>query len=215
MKTFLRHRYSRPTVCLGLVFVLLGLVYAGYPFLLRGLGTYLVLEDPLERAPAIVVLAGEIPFRAMEAAELYKDGWAPKIILTWGKRDEAYYALQSLGIKPLDYNREILLRLGIPSNAVLLLEDEVENTVQELGAIIGLLRANRWSRVIIVTSKSHSRRSAAIWNYLTRENPKAIIRWAKRDPFVVDGWWEKRGFTFVVLREYLGLMNLWLGLPME
>lgn len=173
-----------------------------------------MVENPLEPAPAIVVLAGEAPFRAIEAGRLYKDGWAPKVILTRGKRDEAYYALESLGIKPAQYNRDVLQRLGVPGNAVLLIEDEVENTVQELSAVVGLLRAHGWSRVIVVTSKTHSRRSAVIWNYLSQGSPKAIIRWAKGDPFVVDGWWQKRGFAFVVLREYLGLMNLWLGLPM-
>jgi hypothetical protein len=150
----------------------------------------------------------------MEAAELYKEGWATKIILTYGKKDEAYYALESLGIKPPDYNREVLLRLGIPNDSILLLSDEVENTVQELSAVIELLRANRWSRVIIVTSKAHSRRTAAIWHYISRGQPKAIIRGAKRDPFAVAQWWENRGATFMVLREYLGLLNLRLGLPM-
>lgn len=193
---------------------LLGVLCVGHPFLLRGLGGYLVMEESLEQVPVIVVLAGEAPFRAMEAAELYRGGWAPKIILTAGKKDEAYYALESLGIKPPDYNREVLLRLGIPNDSILLLNEEVENTVQELDAVIRLVRANGWNRVIIVTSKAHSRRSAEIWNYLSRGGPKIIVRWAKQDPFVVDGWWERRGFAFVVLREYLGLMNLWLGLPM-
>lgn len=212
MRMFTRGR--RLSIAVVVAAVLLGVLYMGHPLLLRGLGSYLVIEESLERVPVIVVLAGEAPFRAMEAAELYKGGWAPKIILTGGKKDEAYYALESLGIKPPDYNREVLLRLGVPNDSVLLLNDEVENTVQEVDAVIRLVRANRWNHAIVVTSKTHSRRSAVIWNYLSQGNPKAIIRWAKGDPFVVDGWWEKRGFAFVVLREYLGLMNFWLGLPM-
>ncbi len=215
------HRYTSRhaglVVSIAFVFTVLGLVYIGHPFLLQGLGGYLVVDDPLERASAIVVMGGEIPFRAMEAAELYKSKWAPKIILARGKRGDEYYALRSLGIdirEERDYNRAILLRLGVPNDAIILLDDEVENTVQEITSILSLLRARGYLPIIIVTSKAHSRRTAAIWNYLTRGNPKAIIRWAKRDPFVVDGWWAKRGFAFVVLREYLGLMNLWLGLPM-
>lgn len=212
MKIFTRGR--RLSVAVASAGVLLGVLYVGHPLVLRGLGSYLVMEESLQKVPVIVVLAGEAPFRAMEAAELYKDGWATKIILTRGKRDQAYYALESLGIKFTDYNREILLRLGIPGDAVVLLDEEVENTVQELSAVIRLLRANGWKHVIVVTSKTHSRRSAVIWNHLSQGNPKAIVRWAKRDPFVVDNWWKKRGYAFVVLREYLGLMNLWLGLPM-
>ena len=35
-------------------------------------GAWLVVEDPLQPARAIVVLGGKVPFRAMEAAKLYK-----------------------------------------------------------------------------------------------------------------------------------------------
>ena len=35
-------------------------------------GAWLVVEDPLQPASVIVVLGGKVPFRAMEAAKLYK-----------------------------------------------------------------------------------------------------------------------------------------------
>lgn len=214
MSNIVRGRRTSLALCVALAVTLSSLVYFGHPFLLRALGSYLVVEDPLERAPAVVVLAGEVPFRAMEAGQLYKEGWSPKIVLTRGKRDEAYHALEALGIKPIDYNREVLLRLGIPASAVLLIEEEVENTFQELSAVLRLLQDQGWGRVIVVTSKTHSRRVAQIWRYLTHGQQVAIIRWARRDPYTADGWWKKRTFAFVVLREYLGLVNLWLGLPM-
>src|SRR2546422_4801029 len=43
---------------------------------------WLVVEDPLVSARAIVVLNGGFPFRAMEAASLYQQGWAPQVWLT-------------------------------------------------------------------------------------------------------------------------------------
>ncbi len=194
-----------------------GVIYIGHPFLLRSVGGYLVVEDPLERAPAIVILDGEIPYRAMEAAELYGNNWASRIILTRGKRGDEYLVLRTLGIdihEGWDYNRQILLRLGVPGDAIILLDGEVENTVQEITSILGFLRARGYGTAILVTSKTHSRRTAAIWRHISHGQTKAIIRGAKRDPFAVDQWWEKRGETFMVLREYLGLANLWLGLPM-
>src|SRR5271168_3297338 len=46
------------------------------------LGRWLVVEDPLEKAQAIVVLSGDMPLRASEAAKLYREGYAPSVWLT-------------------------------------------------------------------------------------------------------------------------------------
>src|SRR6266542_6547568 len=40
---------------------------------------WLVVQDPLGPAPAIVVLNGYFPFRAVEAASLYQQGWAKEV----------------------------------------------------------------------------------------------------------------------------------------
>ena len=45
-------------------------------------GKWLVVEDPLEHAQAIVVLSGRMPMRALEAAKLYNAGYAPEVWLT-------------------------------------------------------------------------------------------------------------------------------------
>ena len=72
-------RVRRPAIVLVLlVVVLLGLVWWGA----SGIGRWLVVEDPLERANAIVVLGGHVPFRAMEAAAIYGAGWAPEVWLS-------------------------------------------------------------------------------------------------------------------------------------
>src|SRR5260370_30430877 len=47
-----------------------------------GVGRWLVVEDPLVKATAIVVLSGAMPLRAIEAAKLYREGYAPEIWLT-------------------------------------------------------------------------------------------------------------------------------------
>lgn len=50
----------------------------------RSAGRWLVVQDPLEPACAVVVLAGHLPFRAMEAAPIYKEGGAAEVWLTKG-----------------------------------------------------------------------------------------------------------------------------------
>jgi uncharacterized SAM-binding protein YcdF (DUF218 family) len=43
------------------------------------LGQWLVVEDPLATAYAIVVLSGRMPERAMEAARLYQHDFAARV----------------------------------------------------------------------------------------------------------------------------------------
>jgi uncharacterized SAM-binding protein YcdF (DUF218 family) len=61
-----------------------------------GVGRWLVVEDPLDKAQAIVVLSGGMPMRAREAAKLYNAGYAPQIWLTRGVEPAA--ALQEMHI---------------------------------------------------------------------------------------------------------------------
>ena len=51
-------------------------------FALLSVGNYLVKEDPLQKSTAIAVLSGSLPARALEAAELYRNGYAKEIWLT-------------------------------------------------------------------------------------------------------------------------------------
>ncbi len=77
----MKRRRSRTFLYLGLgIMGFIGLDYLAHPSILRSFGEYLVVEDTLQTAEAIVVLNGGAPLRVLEAARLYKDGWAPKII---------------------------------------------------------------------------------------------------------------------------------------
>jgi len=88
---------------------------------LHSVGAYLVVEDVLEPASAIVVLGGRAPLRTLEAARLYKDGWAPRIVLNQAQRKEDFYAFSSLGIdwvEEYEYEREALLHSGVPDKSL-------------------------------------------------------------------------------------------------
>src|SRR6202023_3664833 len=51
-------------------------------FALLSVGNWLVKEDPIQKATAIAVLTGSLPARALEAAELYRHGYAKELWLT-------------------------------------------------------------------------------------------------------------------------------------
>lgn len=210
-------RRRRAVVFLAVTALAFVALYAGHPFVLRAMAGYLVVDDPLTPATAIVIMGGGVPMRALEAAEIYKAGWASKIVLTREQRHEEYYLLRRL-IPDIreerDYNREILLAVGVPESAIVMIGDEVDNTRAELELIARLFGTSAQAPLILVTSKIHTRRVRVIWNYVSRNQPRAIVRGAREDPFTQNRWWKERRFSMAVLREYLGLVNYWFAFPM-
>ena len=73
----------------------------------------------------------------MEAAAIYRQGWAPEIWLTQAPRDERTAALLPPGVAlgTADHlNRVALGRLDVPGPAIRVLTSDVRDTVDELRA---------------------------------------------------------------------------------
>jgi len=138
----------------------LALVVASIALGLSRLGHWLVVADPLDHARAIVVLSGHVPFRAIEAASIYRQGWAPEVWLTKAERPAEEAALVRLGIRYVqgeDYSREVLEWLGVPRSAIRLMDERIKTTAEEVKLIGRELKRIGGEQVILVTSKPHSR----------------------------------------------------------
>jgi uncharacterized SAM-binding protein YcdF (DUF218 family) len=186
-------------------------------FLVSRLGTFLMTADPLRPAQAIVVLGGHLPFRAIEAASLYHAGWAPEVWVTCGALHAEDEALARMGIDRTPehiYSREVLQHLGVPARAIRILPERVNNTAEEVRAIAGAMGSGDRKRVILITSKYHSRRVKTIWRALGGGHD-AIVRYTKDDPFNPDRWWANTGDAMAVARESFGLLNAWAGFPVK
>lgn len=181
-----------------------------------GVGRWLVVEDPLDKAQAIVVLSGRIPMRAKEAARLYNAAYAPQVWLT--RASEPAASLQEMHIAYLGddfFNSRVLMHEGVPSKAIRVLEPPVDNTADEVRAVAAELEQERGATVIIVTTKAHTRRVRTLWRDLAGGRGRAIVRAASTDPFVPDHWWRASGDALDVVREVLGLANAWARLPLQ
>ena len=76
---------------------LLGLSALAAVWLLYYGGRYLQHEDPLQKADAIFVLAGTRLERPFEAVDLYKEGYAPIIVLSPGRPEAGEARRQERG----------------------------------------------------------------------------------------------------------------------
>ncbi len=196
------------------VFPILGLLlYVGYPYLLRAIGHYLVTEDPLKHADAIVVLSGDGGVaRTLEAVRLYQDGHAPKIILTHQIRPKGYEALVRLGIsvpEERDIQWMVLKGMRVPRAAVLQIQERANSTDEEMGVLTRFMDQQRVRSIILVTGKSHSTRARKILSRTSGARFTIISRPTRYDTFDPDAWWRSRRDAKEVLQECTKLVNYW------
>lgn len=207
-----KRRWLRWTIVLVLLLLLAG---AAVWMFFRA-GQWLVVEDPLQPARAIVVLSGRMPERAMEAAAIYRQGYAPE---AWVERpagpglELAHMSIDYVGEE--FYNQRVLIQLGVPATAIRVLDRPIRNTRDEVEQIAQLLRQQDAGRVIVVTSKAHTRRVKAIWKRLVGGYPQLIVRYTREDPYDGAHWWRHTQDALDVLRELLGLANAWAGFPVQ
>ena len=205
-------RYSRRIFALIL---LVALCVAGV-IAFRGVGRWLIREDALAPADVIAVLSGGMPWRAEEAARIFRLGDAREV---WVTQPEAPRGeLASMGVQYFgeDYfNRQVLIHSGVPEAAVRALPDSIIDTQDEVQEISREMRREGETSVIIVTSPQHTRRVKTLWRKLVGDNPRAIVRAAPQDPFDADRWWRNTQDMFSVVRELMGLTNAWLGFPVH
>jgi uncharacterized SAM-binding protein YcdF (DUF218 family) len=179
-------------------------------------GRYLVVRQPLERSDAIVVLAGSRVERWLEAVDLYRGGWAPRIALSRGRTENAEHLLHQMGIPypaDADLARDAMVQLKVPADAIVMLPDDLDNTAQEAAATRRLATASGWGRIIVVTSKYHSRRTAYAFAREFRGTPiRVSVHPSAYDPSVPSRWWSTRADFRFVTSELQKLVAYHLGL---
>ena len=207
-----------------LVFLLLIgiLLYWQYPWLLGGLGQFLVREDRPEKADLIICLSGSLVDRTLTAADLYRAGWSHKIFIFREERPNGYELLEKRGIRlpeTRDHSREILLSSGVPKAAILSDAREVTSTYDEARIMQDFLKSHPLSKVILVTSKFHSRRAYLTFRSLLDSPPIRILSCpTSYDTFNPRRWWKKETSRENLLLEYQkflasllrGRIRLWL-----
>lgn len=209
------HTISKHRRLIVLAFTVLLLIAGGYG--ITHLGAFLAREDPLQKADAIFVFAGTFVERPLEAADLYLDGYAPRVVITRSMRErQAYDAARRRGASLDDeftVARDLLRQLAIPEHAIIAPEKVHDNTAQEAATLRALALRERWSRVIVVSSKYHMRRvSLACDRALAGTSVQIIRRGTRYDPSIPGRWWQHRADIRWVVSEAPKVMVYALGL---
>jgi uncharacterized SAM-binding protein YcdF (DUF218 family) len=179
-------------------------------------GNWLVVEDELHKADAIVVLMGSPGDRILESKDIYSNSYSNKIIFfedydPWRKELKAKgIILPNDAIK----SKSIALQLGIPDSVVTIVPGNANSTYDEAKTFLAYLNKNtEIESIILISSSYHMRRAGIIFrNELAQCNHKVkiILSPSKYTEFNAKNWYSDRQSRKIVVFEYIKLLNYYL-----
>lgn len=172
--TFLR--WLGAGMLLGVAALALGLFGAGH-----------FLAAPAEapaKADLMVALGGDNGARADRVLELYRKGFAPKVLLTGlegghSKTRNAY----------LNWRARYLIDEGVPESAVLF-DRRSASSWEEAVNTLRLMQSMKLERVLVVSDPSHMRRLSWVWARVFAGSGKTYTLVASDlERWDADRWW--------------------------
>jgi uncharacterized SAM-binding protein YcdF (DUF218 family) len=130
--------------------------------LLAGYAELFHVDDPV-KSDLIVLLLGGPDHRPNRAAQLYLEGYAPKVAFCDSGEVVGSFARET------EVTAGLLEKKGVPRSDLVLLPDKVASTRDEAIAVRRYLQAHPMRRILIVTSNFHSRRALWIFQKTLRD----------------------------------------------
>jgi len=153
--------------------------------------------SPPARADAIIVLGGNDGDRALRALDLYRDGYAPKIVLTGLEHGDAAPPAN------LTWRAEFLVARGVPRSA-LRFEVYSQNSYEEAANVLALMRQQGWHSVIAVSDPPHMRRLAWTWKRVFKDSGLRYALVASAAEWWKPGrWWRDEHSGAFVISEFI------------
>lgn len=178
----------------------------------------LIVHAELLHAEAIVVLSGSSTYRerADEAARLFHEGRAPKIILTNDGLQSEWSSAEQRNPFYFERAAQELRKAGVPADKIETLPQVVTSTYDEATLLREYAKTRGIHSLLIVTSAYHSRRALWTLRRVMKDDGIEIGLSApptgEQTPRPATWWWHLNGWR-VVAGEYVKLIYYYLRLP--
>jgi uncharacterized SAM-binding protein YcdF (DUF218 family) len=182
---------------------LLGVLYLVRHPVLRLAGGFLIVDDEPRASDAILVLGDDYDAdAAARAAELFKAGWAPRMVASG--RYMRPYATEA------ELTQHDLIDRGVPATAIVRCAYRGTGTREEFRELAEFLGSHGWKKMLVVTANYRTRRARYV---LQRSLPEGseVRMVAARDPdYDPKDWWIHRASAKNFFRETAGFfVTLW------
>ncbi|MBW1841923.1 MAG: YdcF family protein [Deltaproteobacteria bacterium] len=173
------------------------------------IGKWIVHDDPPMKSDAVVVLntGVELYPRLIQAADLYREGFADRVVVNGNRKTGVLIQLERKGFRPCcpwyENAVRILVLLGVPRAQVMTVDAaDAYDTISEAEAVGEKIINAGMKSAIIATSKYHTRRAGFIWKSIHQNRLTVRTVAAQTDPYSPSGWWKSGRQTRWLLAEY-------------
>ena len=190
-------------LALGLAAAVIALYLARAP-LLTAAGSYLVQASPPVKADVALVLAGDgRGNRILKAAQLVRDGYVPKVLVSGPDGNYGFYEC--------DLEIPFAVKAGYPESYFVHFENTARSTREETDAAAQALRKLGAHRVLLVTSDYHTRRAGGLYHAAAPDLEITVVA-APDTYFSADGWWKNREGQKTAFYEWVKTITSWVNL---
>ena len=188
-----------------LVFVaLVLLLFALRVPILKGMSSFLTKTEAPQKAEVIFVLSGAAYDRGRKAADVFKQGWAPRVVCVGGNYESNMLALGH-NYYESELTRSAILLTGVDSSLVSTLT-EGTSTLEESEAIEKYCIEHNIKSCIVVTSLFHTRRvSRTVERRLEKAGIETYLVGAPSRFYEPTAWWKSEYGLIDVNNEYVKL----------
>ncbi|HXM41591.1 MAG TPA: YdcF family protein [Bryobacteraceae bacterium] len=184
--------FVKSLVCIVIV---LALAAATHWWWLAALGRLLVRDEGPAHADMAVVLAGDYyGNRVVRAAELVKQGYVPKVLVSGPNMLYGFYEC--------DLEIAFAVKRGYPESWFIRAPNEAHSTREEAATIVTDLRRRGVHRFLLVTSDFHTARAGRIYRAAAPDLNVRVVAAPDRY-FRADGWWRNREARKLFLMEWM------------
>jgi hypothetical protein len=183
---------------------------------LRWLGAALVHEDPLIPTEVAVVSMASAREAALDAAKLHRRGVVREIWIPLWRVDVVDERLAALGVhvpRPHEVARTVLERAGVPSSAIVVLDDPVTGLESEMASVGRALQIRPRLGVLVLTARTHTARARLLLREVFAPAAHVRVHAPHTDRFAPDAWWRDRSASRDVALESLKWVRLLVGGP--
>jgi uncharacterized SAM-binding protein YcdF (DUF218 family) len=203
-----RSNPERGGIIFRLVFLVFFLAMLGVLWLvrepiLRLAGGFLIVDDSPRSSDVIVVLDDDYDAdSAGRAAELFKAGWAPRVV-AGGEYLRAYASAAELTQKDL-------VERGVPATSIVRLAYRATDMREEAEALASFAGSHGWKKILLVTANYRTRRVRYILERSLASGTELHVVAARDSNYDPNEWWKHRASLKNLLRESGGfLLALW------
>ena len=189
--------------------IMFGLLIIFYGPLFWFMGEQLIANDSPKKSDAIVVFSGdgEVSYqnlsyqnRALDAVELYNEGYADKIFLSSGREQT---------IADVEMIKLYLVSKGVPDLSIHILEKYPNSTYQNVIMVKESLEKNNIKSILFTTSPYHSRRAVLTWE---KNAPNIeVVSFNVVNPLYKGVQWNiSLDKIRIIVYEYAAIVHNWL-----